>query len=325
MPLFGTKNSGKILVNRLSVYPFVLACRHCKGLIFYVLGVPDTPKKTTINSGASIMIKVRWLGAAGLEFVFQGKTILIDPFVSRYTMEELAAGPLNPQWELTKVYLDELPGSLAGIVMGHTHFDHALEIPFIAKNLTGPLVGSRSLETLMALHDMTARVTVCQGGERVELMPEAAVTMLLSKHGIIGDNVPYHGEIDPGGKPPLKVNDYKLGTIYMAKLELGGTPFMMAGSANFIPEQLVGQSCDVLYMCVVGWDKTPDYAVILPGMLKPKVIVPYHADNSFVPLPPDRKAPPMPGMDIEGFLETVSKSSPDTEIRRIDTFEYTEF
>ncbi|MCP4750846.1 MAG: MBL fold metallo-hydrolase [Proteobacteria bacterium] len=221
--------------------------------------------------------------------------------------------------------MDELPESIAAIIVGHTHFDHALDIPAIAKDFAGPLVGSRSLETLMSLHDMPGRVTICKGGERVDLMPEAAVTMLPTKHGIIGDSVPYPGEIDPGKKPPLKVDDYKLGTIYIAKLELGGTTFAMAGSANFIPEQLAGHSCDVLFMCVVGWDKSPEYAANLPGMLKPRVIVPYHSDNFFVPLPLDRKAPQMPNIDMEGFVETVLKSAPEAEIRRIDTFEYTEF
>ncbi|MCP4752202.1 MAG: MBL fold metallo-hydrolase [Proteobacteria bacterium] len=50
------------------------------------------------------MINVRWLGAAGLEIGFQGKTILIDPFLPRYTMVELASGPLNPRLDAIKAY-----------------------------------------------------------------------------------------------------------------------------------------------------------------------------------------------------------------------------
>jgi len=271
------------------------------------------------------MIKVRWLGAAGLEFFFQGKTILVDPFISRYTMKELQSGPLIPQADSVKAYLSELPGDIAAIVMGHTNYDHALDIPIIAGEFNGPLVGSRSLETLMATHNIPGKVTVCNGGDRGDLVHWAAVTMLLSKHGIIGDSVPSPGEIEPDIKPPLMVTDYKLGTIYLARLDLGDTTFMMAGSANFIPEEVEGHTCDVLFMCAAGWEKTPAFAELLPAMVKPKVIVPYHSDNFFIPIPADRKIPLMPGLDLNPFLDTVSKSAPDAEIRVIDTFEYTEF
>jgi len=225
------------------------------------------------------MIRVKWLGAAGLEFFFQGETILVDPFLSRNSLQELNAGPLDPKPDLVRAYMDELRGPITAILMGHTHYDHALDIPVMAKQYDGPLIGSRSFDTLMSLHKMPGRVTVCEGGERVPLMPDASATMLLSKHGIIGGSVPSPGEIDPGKTLPLSVGDYRLGTIFMVKLTLGQTTFMMAGSANFRPEQLAGHTCDVLFMCVAGWDKTPAYASELPGLLKPEVIVPYHSDN----------------------------------------------
>ena len=271
------------------------------------------------------MIKVRYLGAAGLEFIFQGKTILIDPFISRYTMEELQAGPLVPQANAVNSYLDELQGEIAAVLMGHTHYDHALDMPIIAKHIKGPLVGSQSLETLMAAHDLPGLVTVCKGGETVDLMPGATVTMLLSKHGIIGDRVPSPGEIEPNLKPPLLVTDYKLGTICIAKLQLEDLTFMACGSANFIPEELEGHTCDVLFMGAGGWQKTREYVQQLPAMVKPKVIVPYHTDNFFIPIPEDRKTPLMPGLELEKFTEIVSKSAPDAEIRILDTFQYTEF
>lgn len=271
------------------------------------------------------MIKIKWLGAAGLEFFFDGKTILVDPFLSRNTFKELNAGPLESKADLVRAYMDELRGPIAAILMGHTHYDHALDIPVMAKQYDGPLIGSRSFDTLMSLHSMPGRVTVCEGGEQVPLMPDASATMLLSKHGIIGDSVPSPGEIDPEKIPPLSVGDYRLGTIFMLKLALGQTSFMMAGSANFRPEQLAGHTCDVLFMCVAGWEKTPAYASELPGLVRPDVIVPYHSDNFFVPLPPNRKAPLLPGLNMAGFFETVSKSAPNAEIRKIDTFHVTEF
>lgn len=267
------------------------------------------------------MVKVRWLGAAGLEFTYDGKTILVDPYMSRLRAKALS-GPLVPDKERIQDYLKELPGNLSAMIVGHTHFDHALDIPEIAGTYDGPLVGSQSLETLMSLNGRKDRVTVCRGGETIELFPGARVTMLLSEHGIIGDSVPAAGEIDPKQKMPMKAEEYKLGTIFMACLKLGRSSFMLAGSAGFRPEKLAGNTCDTLFMCVPGWKLAPHYTRQLPGSASPGLIIPYHYDNFFRPFYQDGSAPELPDMDMEGFKESVLKSAPGAEFRAVRTFQF---
>jgi glyoxylase-like metal-dependent hydrolase (beta-lactamase superfamily II) len=168
------------------------------------------------------MVSVRWTGAAGLEFTHEGKTWLIDPYLSRVGKASVFFG--RPQADREKIsrYLDTLPGKLQAVVVGHTHLDHALDIPEILRRFPVPLVGSGSLETLMALHGMPGKVAVCKERTRVDLPGGASVTMIPSLHGLVlFGRAPYAGEIEPGQKPPLKASHYRHGRVFNIRLEIG--------------------------------------------------------------------------------------------------------
>jgi len=205
------------------------------------------------------MVEVRWTGAAGLEFVHNGLVVLTDPYHSRLQKFEVFFRHLRPKTDVISKYLESLTGQLSAIIVGHTHFDHALDIPVFAKHFNGPLVGNSSLKTLMAIYGVSGRVTVCKGHERVELPGGAVVSMIPSTHGLVTfGRAPYFGEIASKGRPPLKACEYRHGTVFIPKLEVGGTVFMHIGSANFIESELQGHYCDVLFMCVPGWKKVSD-------------------------------------------------------------------
>lgn len=268
------------------------------------------------------MVSVRWTGAAGLEFTHNDQTILIDPYHSRLGKLKVFFGRLTPNIRAIESYLEKLPGKLSAIIVGHTHFDHALDIAEFSKHFDGPLVGSVSLEKLMAMHEIPGRVTLCEGGKRIELPGNAAVTMIPSAHGLVAfGRVPYPGDIDPSGQPPLKAGEYRHGTVYMPKLEMGGKIFLHAGSANLIESELGGHHCDVLFMCVPGWKKIPEYSTHLLEIVKPQIIVPFHFDDFSAPIRPHLKPPTLPLVDLGGFLKRISQSSPDIEIRLPQPFE----
>ena len=272
------------------------------------------------------MVHVRWTGAAGIELTHGGQTILIDPYHSRPGKLELMFTPLKPKADAVEKYLDKLPGKLSAIIVGHTHFDHALDVPEFAKHFDGSLVGSKSLEALMYMHGFSGREVVCHGGERVELPNGVAVTMIPSRHGLVAfGRVPYPGEIDPLGKPPLKANQYRLGTVFMPRVELGGKIFLHAGSANFVASELEAHDCDVLFMCVPGWKKVPEYTTRFLQIVRPKAVVPFHFDDFSVSLRRKKKTPNLPLLDMQRFLRRVLESAPDAEIRLLQPFESTVF
>jgi glyoxylase-like metal-dependent hydrolase (beta-lactamase superfamily II) len=92
---------------------------------------PTGKLRAAINYGNPVlaqrsMVSVRWTGAAGLEFTYEGKTWLIDPYLSRVGKATVFFG--RPQADREKIsrYLETLPGKLQAVIVGHTHLDHAL-------------------------------------------------------------------------------------------------------------------------------------------------------------------------------------------------------
>lgn len=261
------------------------------------------------------MVSVRWTGAAGLEFSHAGKVYLMDPYVSRSGKIAIFLGRLHPRQDAIDRFLDDLPGGLQAIMLGHTHFDHALDIPAIAARRPVPLIGSASLAALLEACGMPGRVTVCRGGERVALPGGATVTMIPALHGrVFFGRIPYPGEITPDVRPPLKAADYRLGQVFSMRLELGGTVFLHIGSANLIDAALEGQRCDVLFLCLSGWKKIPDYHHRILSRTQPQVVIPFHFDDFSVPLRWDGSAPDLPLLDKEGFQRQIARCAPQARV-----------
>lgn len=272
------------------------------------------------------MVSVRWTGAAGLEFTHEGKSWLIDPYLSRVGKRTAFFGRPKADREKISRYLETLPGELQAVIVSHTHMDHALDVPEIMKQRSVPLAGNESLETLMALHGMPERVTLCAWRTRIDLPGGAAVTMIPSLHGLVlFGRAPYAGEIKPGQRPPLRASDYRHGRVFIPRLEIAGKSFMHIGTANLIDAELEGPSCDVLFLCVAGWRMIPDYLGRVLSRVKPKVVVPFHFDDFSAPLPKDLRTPMLPGIPLKPFLEGIAAEAPDAKIVLPDLYKPLEF
>ena len=260
------------------------------------------------------MTEVTWTGAAGLIVVSGGHTVLIDPFVSRPSKLDVFFKRLKPKQLVIEQFIRNLPGNLDAIIVGHTHFDHALDVPDIARRLKCTVLGGTSLESLMEVSGLSGRTRVCCEQEKVEITGGARVTMIPSLHGlVILGRVPCQGDIHQETSLPLRAYEYRLGEMFMPKLEIDGTTIMHAGSANCKLSELEGHSCDVLFMCAPGWKKSREYTTSLLDILRPGVIVPFHFDDFTAPIS-DGKLSMLPFTDMTGFLDEIRSVVPKTKI-----------
>ncbi|HOO38654.1 MAG TPA: MBL fold metallo-hydrolase [Deltaproteobacteria bacterium] len=262
------------------------------------------------------MIEVTWTGAAGLIITDDGHTVLIDPYVSRPSKLDVFFTRLQPKKLVIDQFVRNLPGTVDAIIVGHTHFDHTLDVPDIARALKCTVLGSSSLDRLMEISGMSGCTRVCTGGQKVELEGGVSVTMIPSLHGLVVlGRVPYQGEISQEMRLPMRARDYRLGEMFMPKLEIGGITIMHAGSANCRISELDGHSCDVLFMCVPGWKKSREYTTTLLDMLRPEVIVPFHFDDFTAPIRTGGMPPSLPFVYMNRFLEEIRSVMPKTKIR----------
>jgi len=269
------------------------------------------------------MVQIRWLGAAGLEIKNDNHALLIDPYFTRIGKRQIFFGRPNPDNNSVKRYLADMPETLAGIIITHTHFDHAMDAPAFASHTKCPVLGSQSLAALLNINGIYDRVTVCENQAPHELAGNTRVWMLPSRHGrVLFGRVPYPGEIImTPARLPLRARDYRLGRVYAPLMEVGGSTFMHVGSANFRADAVSEYRCDVLFLCVPGWRSVPGYPEQLIDIVQPKVIIPFHFDDFSVPIKAGGKISRLPFLDMKGFLDRIYNRFPRIEIRMPEIFQ----
>jgi L-ascorbate metabolism protein UlaG (beta-lactamase superfamily) len=261
------------------------------------------------------MLRIRWLGAAGVACRTGEQTVLIDPYLSRVDKWRLLFGrPTADEARITR-YLASLPAPPAAILVGHTHVDHALDVPALTRRVNCPVVGSPSLDRLLRAHGLPGRVRVCHGGETLALGAGVTVRAIASAHGRVAlGRVPYPGQIAEGLRPPLRTAAYRHGTVFAYRVEMGGRTLVHVGSAAVPPER--AGPCDLLLACVSGWKRVPGFVPRLLEAAQPRVVVPFHWDDFTAPLREGRPAPRTPFVDVDRFAEQVARAAPGVHVWR---------
>lgn len=230
-------------------------------------------------------LELEWLGVAGYRLSYGGQTIYIDPYVSRAPLSSvIRRRPALADPALHERYLRP-SGLLAGVLVGHTHFDHAIDVPEIARRHECSAYGSSSLVNLMRLHGLAERAVEVEPNRRYELGP-FTVTFVPSLHSklLLGFAVPFDGELTCEHLDALSPSAYRCGQVWGIHVEVAGTTFYHQGSANLIDDALRHRGVDVFLAGIAGRSFTRDYwARILPR-LEPRTIVASHFDDFFRPI-----------------------------------------
>jgi L-ascorbate metabolism protein UlaG (beta-lactamase superfamily) len=233
-------------------------------------------------------LELTWLGVSGYRMSYEGVTLFIDPYVSRVPLRSLLlrrrALP-DPALLDRYIAVGDDDGEVAGVLVGHTHFDHALDAPAIARRFRAPAYGSASLAALMRLHGLGELAVEVEPHRRYELGP-FVVSFTPSAHSklILGRRVPFDGELTCEQLDALTPGAYRCGQVWGIRIEVAGTSFYHQGSANLLDAELRDEPVDVFLAGVAGRSVTPRYwARVLPR-LDPRVVVPTHYDDFFKPL-----------------------------------------
>ncbi len=230
-------------------------------------------------------LELEWLGVAGYRLSYEGHTIYIDPYLSRVPLSSLLRrAPALADPALHERFLRP-SGRVVGVLVGHTHFDHAVDVPAIARRYDCSAYGSSSLVNLMRLHSLGERAVGVESGRHYELGP-FTVTFVPSVHSklLLGLAVPFDGELTCEHLDALSPSAYKCGQVWGIHIEVAGMSFYHQGSANLIDEALNRKGVDVFLAGIAGRGFTRDYwARILPR-LQPRTVVANHFDDFFRPI-----------------------------------------
>src|SRR5262245_14035321 len=182
-------------------------------------------------------LEIEWLGVSGYRIAYAGQTLYVDPFVSRVPLSYL----LRRQTTLPDPDQIErhFPAgeSVAGVLVGHTHWDHAVDAPALARRCGCMAYGSRSLGALMRLHGLGDRVVEVEPYRTYELGPFEA-TFVPSAHSklVLGVRVPFAGDLTCEHLDGLSPSAYRCGQVWGIHIVVAGVTFYHQGSVEQMDE-----------------------------------------------------------------------------------------
>jgi L-ascorbate metabolism protein UlaG (beta-lactamase superfamily) len=250
-------------------------------------------------------LELEWLGVAGYRLTYEGVTIFVDPYVSRVPLRTLLLRrPALPDAATIDRYV-HAPGPVAGVLIGHTHWDHAVDAPAIARRYGCLAYGSDSLARLMRLHGLDA--VVVEPRRPYELGP-FTVRFIPSRHSklLFGRKVPFDGPLTCEELHGLSPNAYRCGAMWGIRIDVAGVGLFHLGSADLDDEALGSEPVDVFLAGVAGRSFTQRYWERILPRLDPRVVVPTHYDDFFRPL----------GSDL-AFVRRVALADVPDEVRAV--------
>jgi L-ascorbate metabolism protein UlaG (beta-lactamase superfamily) len=266
----------------------------------------DLTELEAVPLGLPAGLEVEWLGVSGYRLTYEGVSIFIDPYVSRAPLWRLLLGrPALSDPATVDRYIGA-PGPVAGVLVGHTHFDHAIDAPALARRFGCAAYGSESLARLMRLHGLGS--VVVERGRPYELGP-FVVRFVPSRHAklILGRRVPFDGELTCDHLHGLSPAAYKCGQVWGIRIEVAGIALYHQGSANLVDDALARDPVDVFLAGIAGRGYTPHYWRRILPKLDPRVVVPAHYDDFFRPL--DRGLRVARGMKVDEVPEEIGAVS----------------
>ncbi len=245
---------------------------------------------------------------------YQGTVIWIDPYVTRLSLADLVRRKVVPP---SGAAVERWIDAADAVLVGHTHFDHALDVPAIAKQFGCRVYGSRSLHHLMGLHGLSKQAVIVTphldhhvGPFRFHFVPSLHSKLQL------GLGIPYSGELTCEHVDALTPQAYKCGQVWGIYIEVAGVRFYHQGSCDLIEDEIKDKDIDVLLAGISGRRFTKDYFQRIIRAVKPRLIIPTHYDDFFRPLGEPSKF--SFNVNLTGFADEVRAVTQDIPMQSLE-------
>ncbi len=273
-------------------------------------------------------VNFKWFGTDGWEITFGNKTILLDPWFSRFDTG-FFAGKFNPNTPITvdEATIDHHVKKADQILIGHGHWDHMADIPYIAKKTGAQVIGSEThANVLRAAGVAEGKIVPVKGGEymqfddyTIEIFPGLHSMGPTKKHA-----VPGHLYSVPA--PPTKVADMPEGDSLIYMITIGGKyRIFLMSTANFVERAIAGLKPDVALVASIFANQIHDYTPRLFRALNyPKIVLPTHWDNFEKPFsegPQDLRAVFGDPANMDLAVKEIKRVSSKTRVVMLKFFE----
>ena len=213
--------------------------------------------------GSPSRFQATFLGASTLLFEDASQALLIDGFFTRPTLGFPPSGTAaTPDDDAIDAALKQASITtaaetrtltLVGVVVNHSHFDHAMDSSVVADRTGALLVGSETTANIARGRSFPEdRIRVISGGENF-CVGRFRISPVRTGHVPLPFGADNPGDITTP-TVPATVGDYKEGGTFAIFVQYSGrgAAIMVQGSAGFSPGALQGRSATVAYLAVGG-------------------------------------------------------------------------
>src|SRR5262245_3575615 len=273
-------------------------------------------------------VRARHLGAAGWELITDETTILLDPYLSRrryrarFGTLDTPALPgdtrraFGPDDELVPdtAAIDAHIRRADFILHSHSHFNHTLDMPYIARKTGATVIGTESTINLARAASVPeAQLVAVRGGEDLEF-GALSVKVVPSLHSALNGKHYFDSRAVPRdfSGPRRMSSDVEGGTLAYV-LRLAGQQILWFGSMNYIEREIEGLRPDVVFIAAARQRlEVYDYTRrLLRATGFPPLVIATHWDEQSLPFgaPQDDRL-----REAAVFVKEVKAAAPKSRV-----------
>ncbi|MGN6107036.1 MAG: MBL fold metallo-hydrolase [Kofleriaceae bacterium] len=294
------------------------------GLLLSIAACGASPRRACEPAAAEAVtprtpISLTYLGVAGWQITDGRSTILVDPYFSRPAFSEGAR--ISPD---EQAIAKHAPAKADAILVGHSHVDHVLDVPAVARRTGAQVIGTRSTARYALASGVPAKQVIPVLGGEDYAFDGFSVRVLRSLHSALGDKHIHGGdtEIAADPVPPLTFDQFAEGGTLAYLVRIGGHEILILSTANFIERELEGLRPDIAVVATGLRQELHDYSCRLMRALgQPAVVFTNHFDPWTAPLGPKLVLSDDARADLAEFTEEIHACAPNTRVVVPEYFE----
>jgi len=275
------------------------------GVMVALLGACATPtaRPATPPPPRRSPLSLTYLGVAGWVITHERTTLVIDPFLSR-----------PPRDGDEPIVVDEsaiaahVPAQAQLVLVTHSHVDHLLDAPAVARRTGAALMGTVSTVRYGRGSGLAAdRVIAVAGGEDYAF-DGFSVRVIPGLHSALDHKHTFSGgeQIAADVVAPLRPSQFAEGGTLSYMIRLGGHTVLILGSANFIEREVAELKPSVAIVATGLRQEIHDFTRrLLRSWTRPDHILTNHFDDWRAPLVPTPPLSPATKADLAAFGEEV--------------------
>lgn len=235
-------------------------------------------------------VAITFFGVSTLLFDDGETQILVDSFFTRPPVLDVLSKMQSNEDEVARFIKDYNLDRVRAAFIAHSHYDHALDVPAVAKMTGATIYGTESTMNIGRGGGVAeSQLALAKSGDSVQI-GDFAVRIEESPHSI-HPGVPapdYPPTIDKPLVQPASNAEFACGGNFNFIITHGDKTYVVVASANYRDGSLAGTGADVLFLGTATLGLRDEafqqkYLDETIGLTTPEIVIPLHWDDFVKP------------------------------------------